>query len=101
MLVGGHAESVAQRRVVKQPAEGMGEVGLVVGQQAGLAVDQRLLDPAGAAERDGGGLMHPRLDGALQIPGSYFHASMVFGFVLMIRTLSAKLIRDFRKGRAA
>ena len=46
-------------------------------------------------------LMHPRLDGALQIPGSYFHASMVFGFVLMIRTLSAKLIRDFRKGRAA
>lgn len=36
--------------------------------------------------------MHPRLDGALQIPGSYFHASMVVGFALMIRTLLAKLV---------
>ena len=35
-------------------------------------------------------LMHPRLDGALQIPGSYFHASIVVGFALMIRTLAVK-----------
>ncbi len=36
-------------------------------------------------------IMHTRLDGALQIPGSYYHASMVVGFVLMIRTLLARL----------
>lgn len=43
-------------------------------------------------------LMHPRLDGALQTPGSYFHASMVVGFALMIRTLTVKLVADLRKG---
>lgn len=37
-------------------------------------------------------VMHTRLDGALQIPGSFYHASMVVGFVLMIRTLVAKLV---------
>ncbi len=37
-------------------------------------------------------LMHTRLDGALQIPGSFFHASMVVGFALMIRTLLARLL---------
>jgi len=37
-------------------------------------------------------IMHARLDGALQIPGSYFHASMIVGFVLMIRSLLAKLL---------
>lgn len=42
-------------------------------------------------------LMHPRLDGALQTPGSYFHASMVVGFALMIRTLTFKLVADIRK----
>lgn len=42
-------------------------------------------------------LMHPRLDGALQTPGSYFHASMVVGFLLMIRTLSVKLFECIRK----
>ncbi|MCI5076097.1 TRAP transporter small permease subunit [Oricola sp.] len=42
-------------------------------------------------------LMHPRLDGALQTPGSYFHASMVVGFALMIRTLTVKLVTDLRK----
>ena len=42
-------------------------------------------------------LMHPRLDGALQMPGSYFHASMVVGFVLMIRTLAVKLAGTIRK----
>ena len=42
-------------------------------------------------------LMHPRLDGALQTPGSYFHASMVVGFVLMIRTLTTKLLELIRK----
>jgi TRAP-type C4-dicarboxylate transport system permease small subunit len=43
-------------------------------------------------------LMHPRLDGALQTPGSYFHASMVVGFVLMIRTLAVKLLARIRNG---
>lgn len=42
-------------------------------------------------------LMHPRLDGALQIPGSYFHASMVVGFALMIRTLAVQLTRRVRE----
>lgn len=41
-------------------------------------------------------LMHPRLGGALQTPGSYLHASMVLGFALMIRTLVVKLIADLR-----
>lgn len=42
-------------------------------------------------------LMHPRLDGALQTPGSYFHASMLVGFLLMIRTLTVQLIQAIRK----
>lgn len=42
-------------------------------------------------------LMHPRLDGALQIPGSYFHASMVVGFAFMIRTLLVKLLETLRR----
>lgn len=42
-------------------------------------------------------LMHPRLDGALQTPGSYFHASMLVGFLLMIRTLSVQLVQAIRK----
>lgn len=46
-------------------------------------------------------LMHPRLDGALQTPGSYFHASMVVGFVLMIRTFIAKLIGVLREKATA
>lgn len=37
-------------------------------------------------------VMHTRLDGALQIPGSYYHSSMVVGFVLMIRTLLVRLV---------
>ncbi|POF34101.1 TRAP transporter small permease [Roseibium marinum] len=41
-------------------------------------------------------LMHPRLDGALQTPGSYFHASMVIGIVLMVRTLTVQLVRAVR-----
>ena len=41
-------------------------------------------------------LMHPRLDGALQTPGSYFHASMVVGFALMIRTLVVKFFHAVR-----
>lgn len=36
-------------------------------------------------------VMHARLDGALQIPGSYYHASMIVGFALMIRTLLVRL----------
>jgi TRAP-type C4-dicarboxylate transport system permease small subunit len=42
-------------------------------------------------------LMHTRLDGALQIRGSYLHASMVVGFSLMIRTLLARLALLARK----
>jgi TRAP-type C4-dicarboxylate transport system permease small subunit len=42
-------------------------------------------------------LMHPRLDGALQIHGSYFHASMVAGFTLLIRTLLVELVHRFRQ----
>lgn len=41
-------------------------------------------------------LMHPRLDGALQIPGSYFHASMIVGFALMMRSLAVQLLRRIR-----
>lgn len=36
-------------------------------------------------------LMYDRLDGYLQIRGSWLHASMLVGFLLMIRTLIAKL----------
>lgn len=46
-------------------------------------------------------LMHPRLDGALQTPGSYFHASMVVGFALMIRTLLVKLVHRIREKAAS
>lgn len=42
-------------------------------------------------------IMHTRLDGALQIPGSYYHASMVVGFALMIRTLLARLVITFSR----
>jgi TRAP-type C4-dicarboxylate transport system permease small subunit len=45
-------------------------------------------------------LMHPRLDGALQTPGSYFHASIVVGFILMIRTLAVKFATCIRQNRA-
>lgn len=41
-------------------------------------------------------LMHPRLDGALQLHGSVFHASMVVGFALLLRTLVVKLVKIFR-----
>lgn len=41
-------------------------------------------------------LMHPRLDGALQIPGSYFHASLLLGLLLMTRTLIVHLVRIVR-----
>ncbi|MEP3046155.1 MAG: TRAP transporter small permease subunit [Roseibium sp.] len=41
-------------------------------------------------------LMHPRLDGALQTPGSLFHASMVVGIVLMLRTLAVQLVQTIR-----
>lgn len=42
-------------------------------------------------------VMHARLDGALQIPGSYYHASMVVGFGLMIRTLVVRLLATFSR----
>lgn len=42
-------------------------------------------------------LMHPRLSGALQTPGSYFHASMVVGFLMMIRTLFVRLVETVRR----
>ena len=43
-------------------------------------------------------LMYPRLTGALQIRGSYFHASMVVGFALLIRTLLAQLVERLWHG---
>lgn len=45
-------------------------------------------------------LMHTRLDGALQIPGSWLHASMVVGFALMVRTLLSKLLTIFARKAA-
>lgn len=36
-------------------------------------------------------LMDSRLDGALQLPGSWYHGSMVVGFALLIRTLLIQL----------
>lgn len=36
-------------------------------------------------------LMHPRLDGAIQMPSSYIHAAMPVGLVLMLRTLTVQL----------
>ena len=45
-------------------------------------------------------IMHARLDGVLQIPGSFYHASMVVGFALMIRTLLARLLATIRRGDA-
>lgn len=41
-------------------------------------------------------LMHARLDGAMQLPGSFYHASMVVGFALLIRTLLVQLFQRFR-----
>lgn len=41
-------------------------------------------------------LMHPRLDGAMQIPGSYFHGSMVVGMALLIRTAIVQLAARIR-----
>jgi TRAP-type C4-dicarboxylate transport system permease small subunit len=38
-------------------------------------------------------LIHSRLDGALQLPGSYYHGSMVVGFGLLIRTLLVQLFQ--------
>ncbi|MBB4124016.1 TRAP transporter small permease [Martelella radicis] len=42
-------------------------------------------------------LMHRRLDGALQLPGSLFYAPMVLGFGLLVRTLAVKLIATLRQ----
>lgn len=41
-------------------------------------------------------LMHSRLDGALQIPGSVFQAAMLLGLALMLRTIIVQLIGLFR-----
>ncbi len=41
-------------------------------------------------------LLHARLDGALQLPGSFYHASMVVGFGLLIRTLLVQLFQRIR-----
>lgn len=41
-------------------------------------------------------LMHSRLDGALQIPGSLYHAAMVVGLLLMLRTMIAQFIGHLR-----
>ncbi len=41
-------------------------------------------------------LMHPRLDGAIQMHSSYIHAAMPVGIVLMLRTLCVEIYRDVR-----
>ena len=46
-------------------------------------------------------LMHPRMSGALRIPGSYFHLSLLVGFILFLRTLAMKLIGVVRTGSEA
>ena len=43
-------------------------------------------------------LMHSRLDGALQIPGSYYHAAMIVGLALMLRTTLVQFY-DHLRGR--
>jgi TRAP-type C4-dicarboxylate transport system permease small subunit len=42
-------------------------------------------------------LMHPRLDGAMQLNSSYTHAAMPVGLVLMIRTLGVQLYDRIRR----
>ena len=44
-------------------------------------------------------LMHPRRVGATQMPGSYVHASMVLGLVMLLRTMAAQLIARLRGAR--
>ncbi len=41
-------------------------------------------------------LMHPRLTGSIQMNGTFVHASMVFGMVLLLRTMVTQLIQRFR-----
>lgn len=41
-------------------------------------------------------LMHPRLTGSIQMNGSLIHGSMVFGLVLLLRTMIAQLIQRLR-----
>jgi len=43
-------------------------------------------------------LMHSRLDGALQLPGSYYHAAMIVGLALMLRTTLVQFY-DHLRGR--
>lgn len=44
-------------------------------------------------------LMHPRLLGALQMHGSYIHASMVVGLAMMLRTMILQILgRQRRQG---
>jgi TRAP-type transport system small permease protein len=42
------------------------------------------------------GLMHPRRVGATQMHGSFIHASMLVGFLLLLRTMVAQLIALWR-----
>ena len=44
-------------------------------------------------------LMHPRLIGALQMHGSYIHASMVVGLALLLRTMVVQTIARLRQDR--
>ncbi|WP_118134576.1 TRAP transporter small permease [Oceanicella sp. SM1341] len=41
-------------------------------------------------------LMHPRLEGATQMHGSWVHASMVLGLGLMLRTMLVQIAAGFR-----
>lgn len=41
-------------------------------------------------------LMHPRLEGALQMHGSWIHGSMVVGLALLLRTMLAQMLAIWR-----
>lgn len=46
-------------------------------------------------------LMHPRLDGAIQMHASFIHAALPVGIVLMLRTLCVDIWRSLRNRSTA
>ncbi|WP_108659496.1 TRAP transporter small permease [Acuticoccus kandeliae] len=45
-------------------------------------------------------LMHPRRVGAMRLHGSYYHAALLVGFCLWLRTLAFQLFQRVRAGAA-
>lgn len=43
-------------------------------------------------------LMHPRRVGAMRLHGSYYHAALLVGFALWLRTLAVQLVGRVRAG---